>query len=308
VGEAAMESLAAERERGGAYKSPVDFARRMDGRQINRRQLENLVKAGAFDSIEPNRGRLFKNIETLTRLAAAEAEQRESNQINMFGGPSEIPIKLENAPDWSSQDRLSHEFDAIGFYLSAHPLDAFAKSLKRLGVLKSTELVRHLKSGGKGRVKLAGSILSKQERTSAKGSRFAFLQLSDAAGMYEITCFSEVLSASRDLLDAGGPLLVEVDARLEDDQLRLTCQHISSLDQEAAKASAGVKIHIRDTHPIAPLQSLISSTPRGRNRIAIVSLLGSREVEVGLKDGVQLSPKFLSTLRSLPGVAEVEEI
>lgn len=308
VGEAAMRTLVAERDRTGPFKTPVDFARRMDGKQINRRQLENLVKAGAFDSVDPNRGRLFKNIETLTRLAAAEAEQRESNQINMFGGAAEVPVKLENAPDWSSQDRLSHEFDAVGFYLSAHPLDAFAKSLKRLNVVKSTEVARHLRSGGKGRVRLAGSVLSKQERTSAKGSRFAFLQLSDAAGMYEITCFSEVLSASRDLLEAGGPLLVEVDARLEDDQLRLTCQSIASLDQEAARASAGVKIHIRDTHPIAPLQSLISTTPKGKNRIAIVSLLGAREVEIGLKEGIQLSPKFLSSLRSLPGIAEVEEI
>ena len=308
VGAEAMKNLVIERENGGPFKTVVDFAQRMDGRQINRRQLENLVRAGAFDSIESNRGKLFHNVETLTRLAAAAAEQRESSQITLFGGAAEPPVKLDNAPDWSQQERLSQEFDAVGFYLSAHPLDAYAKGLKRIGVIKSTELLKHLKSGGKGRVKMAGTLLSKQERTSAKGNRFAFIQFSDASGMFEVTCFSEVLAASRDVLDAGGALLVEVDAKVEDDQLRLMCQHVSSLDAEVAKAAAGIKIHIRDPQPLLQLRSLISSEPKGRNRIAIVSLLDTQEVEVGLKECIQLTPNFLSSLRSMPGVVEVEEI
>ena len=308
VGEAAMKALVQEREANGPYKSPVDFAKRMDGRQINRRQLENLVRAGAFDSIESNRGKLFRNVETLTRLAAAEAEQRESSQIALFGGAAEPPVKLENAPDWSQQDRLQQEFDAIGFYLSAHPLDAYAKGMKRIGVIKSTEVIKHLKNGGKGRVKMAGTILSKQERTSAKGNRFAFIQFSDAAGMFEVTCFSEVLAASRELFDQGGALLIEVDAKVEDDQLRLMCQHVSSLDAEVAKAAAGIKIHIRDTQPIPQLKSLIGTAAKGRNRIAIVSHLETREVELSLKEGIQLSPHFLSSLRSMPGIVDVEEI
>ena len=186
--------------------------------------------------------------------------------------------------------------------------DAYAKGLKRIGVIKSTELLKHLKSGGKGRVKMAGTLLSKQERTSAKGNRFAFIQFSDASGMFEVTCFSEVLAASRDVLDAGGALLVEVDAKVEDDQLRLMCQHVSSLDAEVAKAAAGIKSHIRDPQPLLQLRSLISSEPKGRNRIAIVSLLDTQEVEVGLKECIQLTPNFLSSLRSMPGVVEVEEI
>ncbi len=119
-------------------------------------------------------------------------------------------------------------------YMSAHPLDAYARSMKRLGVLKFMELPRHLQSGGKGQVKLAGSLLSIQERVSAKGSRYAFLEFSDASGKFEVVCFSEVFGVSCELLDAGGPLLIEVDAKLEDGQLRLTCQRVSSLDVEAS--------------------------------------------------------------------------
>jgi DNA polymerase III subunit alpha len=307
VGEGAMKALVEERDRNGPFRDLGDFARRMDTKMLNRRQLENMVKAGAFDGLEKSRGKLFKNADTLTRYAASEAEVRASDQINMFGGASAPGLKLENGPDWSPHERLTQEFEAIGFYLSAHPLDAYAKSMKRLNVLKITELPRHLQAGGKGRVRLAGSLLSKQERTSAKGSRYAFLQLSDASGMFEVTCFSEVLSASRELLEEGGPLLLDVDARLDDEQLRLTCQKIASLDQEAAKAAAGLRIFIQDESPIKSLSTLMEGVPKGRNRIAIVAQMGSREVEVGLK-GVAISPKFMSALRSIPGIAEVEEI
>lgn len=228
--------------------------------------------------------------------------------MSLLGGNVAPPPKLENASDWSPHEKLTQEFDAIGFYLSAHPLDAFSKSLKRLGVLKISELPKHLQAGGKSRVKLAGSMLSKQERTSAKGSRYAFVTASDLSGMYEVTCFSEVLAASREILEAGGPLLFEVDARLEEEQLRLTCQRIASLDQEAAKAAAGLKIFIRDDAPIPTLVQLIAKEAKGRNRITIVSQLGTREVEVGLKNTISLSPGFMGALRSVSGVVDVEEI
>lgn len=309
VGEGACRSIAEERDRSGPYKDLWDFARRLDTKQLNRRQMENMVRAGVFDSLDRNRGKVFANCDSLLRYGASEAEKKNAPMADMFGAQDDAPNrKLDNAPDWSPHEKLTQEFDAIGFYLSAHPLDAFAKSLKRLGVLKVAELSKHLQAGGKSRVKLAGSVLSKQERTSAKGSRYAFITASDASGMFEVTCFSEVLSASREIIEAGGPLLFEVDARLEDEQLRLTCQRIASLDQEAARASAGVRIFIRDQAPIPTLAQLIAKEARGRNRVSIVSQLGTREVEVGLRNTITLSPGFMGALRSVSGVVDVEEI
>lgn len=228
--------------------------------------------------------------------------------MSLLGGSNAPTLKLENGPDWSPHEKLNQEFEAVGFYLSAHPLDAYAKSMKRLNVLKIAELPRHLQAGGKGRVRLAGSLLSKQERVSAKGSRYAFLQFSDASGMFEVTCFSEILATSRELLDAGGPLLIDVDAKLEEDQLRMTCQRIASLDQEAAKAAAGIRVIISDDSALKQLSDLINGEARGRNRVAIVARAGNREVELGLKSTITLSPKFMGSLRSIPGIAEVEEI
>src|SRR5208283_4918646 len=116
--------------------------------------------------------------------------------------------------------------------LSAHPMDAYGKSLKRLGVLKANELVRHLAAGGKSRVKLAGTLNAKQERISSRGSRYAFLSLSDASGLFEVMLFAELLATARDLLEPNTPLLVTVEARLDDEQLRLTAQQIESLDRQ----------------------------------------------------------------------------
>ena len=155
---------------------------------------------------------------------------------------------------------------------------------------------------------MAGTLLSKQERTSAKGNRYAFVNLSDSSGLYEATCFSEVLAASRELFDSGVPLLLEMDAKIEDDQVRLMCQHVTSLDAEVAKAAAGIKIHIRDAAPLTPLKSLIANAGKGRIQVIIVSKLDDREVEAELKEKIQMNSSFMSSLRSVPGIVEVEEI
>ncbi len=308
VGEGAMKALVAEREAKGLFKDLSDFARRMDPKAINRRQLENLVKAGAFDSLEKNRARLFKGIDIVLRNAQSAAEERNSAQVNLFGGIAQPKLILPAEPEWPMGEKLSQEFEAIGFYLSAHPMDAYATTLKRLQVLKATEIPRHLRLGGQGRIKVAGSVLAKQERTSARGSRYAFLSMSDASGIYEVTLFSEVLNVSRELLDSGQPLLLTVDARVDDEQLRLTGQAVESLDAAAAKTAAGLKIYIADECALSALQTLIGREARGRGKIILVPRFGNREVEIALKQTYSISPHTIGALRTIPGVVEVAEI
>src|SRR5260370_32983048 len=111
--------------------------------------------------------------------------------------------------------RLKQEFERMGFYLWSHPLDAYGRSLERVGVVRSAELPARVAMGGSTRFKLAGIVVGKKERTSARGNRFAFLQMSDASGFFEVTVFSEGLAQSRSLLEAGQPLLVHADPRRE---------------------------------------------------------------------------------------------
>jgi DNA polymerase III subunit alpha len=247
----------------------------------------------------------------MLRIANATANERGSNQSNLFGGGAGqgLRITVPHLPDWPLHERLGNEFEAIGFYLSAHPLDAYAKGLKRLGVIRSSELAARLTAGGGTRVKLAGTMIGKQERTSAKGNRFAFVQLSDAGGTYEITLFSEVLAVAREMLGAGKPLLVSADARMEEDSIRLLAQSITYLDDAAANAAAGLRVTINAPDALDGLKAAIAKERKGRGRISIVVDMGEeREVEIGLPGAYAISAITRSQLQTLPGVTEVLEI
>ncbi len=204
VGAQAMTDLIAERTRNGPYKDLFDFAVRLDTKSFNRRQFENLVKAGAFECLNPNRAQSFAAADLLLRQASRAAEERETRQESLFAGIAGLANggfaarpSLPIVADWPMVEKLQFEFDAIGFYLSSHPLDPYGKSLERAGILRWVDLPAAMAAGGSTRFKLAGIIIGRKERTSARGSKFAFLQLSDTTGVFEITLFSEVLATAR---------------------------------------------------------------------------------------------------------------
>ncbi len=167
-------------------------------------------------------------------------------------------------------EKLQHEFDAIGFYLSSHPLDAYGRSLDRVGVVRFVDLPARLAAGGSTRHKLAGIVVGKKERTSARGNRFAFVQMSDASGLYELTLFSEVLSQARQALDAGQPLLVTVDCQMQEDTIRLTAQRIEPLDGAVAHAAAGLRVFVGEPSALKPLRGIIGRDGPGRGRVSVV--------------------------------------
>jgi DNA polymerase-3 subunit alpha len=255
VGRDAMRQVVAERTANGPFKDLWDFAGRLDARQMNKRQMENLTRAGAFDGLNSNRAQVLDGVDLILRYAAAQANERGSDQASLFGGDDGVkqpPPKLPASPEWSLTDKLGHEFESVGFYLSAHPLDAYAKALAKQHVRSYAE-VRELAYSGK-RFKLAGTVLGKQERTSAKGSRFAFVQLSDPSGMYEIAVFSDLLAEKRDLLEPGALLLVEVDVRGDGDEARLTAQSIITVEQAAERAAGGIEVFLKDPSPLEAIQ------------------------------------------------------
>jgi DNA polymerase III subunit alpha len=311
VGAAAMDALVSERKQNGPFRDLFDFAQRVDAKGLNKRALEQLVKAGAFDSLEPNRARAFAGIEMVLRMAQAASNDRVSNQIGLFGqaGLTTKAPDLPKAGQWPIHQRLANEFEAIGFYLSAHPLDAYAKGLARLGAVKSSELAARLAAGGATRVKLAGTVIGKQERTSAKGNRFAFMQLSDTGGTYEITVFSELLSSSRDLIASGKPLLITADARIDEESIKLITQQIQPLDDAVAHAAAGLRIVIKEPGALDALKDVLARERKGRGRISVVADLGEdREVEVALPDAYMISAATRGVLLTVPGIVEVQEV
>jgi DNA polymerase-3 subunit alpha len=312
VGAAAMQAVIAERKAHGRFKDLFDFARRIDAKSFNKRQFESLVKAGAFDGLNPNRAQSFAACDLLLRYASVAASERESQQVSLFGGVDagiDQRPNLPVVPDWPSMERLQNEFDAIGFYLSSHPLDAYGKSLDRIGVVRFIDLAARLAAGGSTRHKLAGIVVGKKERTSARGNRFAFVQMSDMSGLYELTLFSEVLGQARQLLDAGQPLLVTVDCRAEEETIRLTAQKIEPLDGAVSHAAAGLRVYLGEQNAIKSLRSIIGRDGPGRGRVSVViGLEPTREVEIALPGAYKIGPGIRAAVKSLPGILDVHDI
>jgi DNA polymerase-3 subunit alpha len=311
VGAQAMRELVAERNANGSYKDVFDFARRLDTKSFNRRQFENLAKAGAFRSLNPNRAQTFAAAELLLRQASRAAEEREDGQHSLFAeidaGFAARP-SLPVVPDWPPVEKLQNEFEAIGFYLSSHPLDPYGKSLERAGILRWVDLPAALAANGNSRFRLAGIVVGRKERTSARGNRFAFVQLSDMTGVFEVTLFSEVLAQARTLLDSGQPLIVTVDVRNEEDSYRLTVQKIEPLDAVVAHVAAGLRVFVGETEALPKLRNLIGREMTGRGRITLVLDLPSREVEIDLPGGFRVDPRIRAAVKSLPGIVDVHDI
>ncbi len=310
VGESAMESLVAERGKGGPFASIQDFAKRIDTKAINKRLLENLTRAGALDGLEKDRAKLFHGIETVMRHAQASAEERNSNQVSLFGGADQAPDFTLGPPPrpWSKTEILNEEKAAIGFFLSAHPLDSYKTALERLSVVTSTDLVPYLQNGGQSPVRMAALIGGRKEKVGKNGSRYAFVTMSDAGGTYEAMFFSEVLSASRELLESGQPLLVSMDARLDGEQVRLNAQHVELLDNAVSKATKKVMIVFSDPVALPPVRQIISRDKAGHGRIVLVARTASQEIELPLSDGYQLAGATIGALKDTPGVLEVVEV
>ena len=308
VGAGAMEALVKERTRGGPFKSLMDFANRVDGGVINKRLLENLVRAGAFDTVHANRAQLLGGLEGVLRHAQSRASDRASKQVSLFGGegPS-LKLSLPDLPDWRPMEKLSNEFEAIGFYLSSHPLDAYSGTLQALDVTKARDLQALTAQDVTRPIRMAATVVSKRERVGKRGNKYAFIALSDDTGSFEVMVFSEVLSASRDLLDPGTPVLLTLDAQLEDEKLRLLASRIDSLEKAVAARVRNLRIRIESNVPMHELRDLLMADGRGKGRIVLSTRTKDMDVDVALPGTYAIQPKTLSGLNNIHGIAEIRE-
>jgi DNA polymerase-3 subunit alpha len=208
-------------------------------------------------------------------------------------------------------ERLKEEFDAIGFYLSAHPLDAYATALRRMNARTVSDVTADARSG---MVTMAGTVIDMRERTSQRGSRYAFVRFSDSTGVFEITVFSEVLAASRDDLEVGKSLLIKANIQVEGDSIRYTAHSLEPLDQVAANVGVCLRVFLDSGNSLAPLHDVLETSGdgkhgKGRGTVTLVSRIDSTtEVEIELPGRYPLPPTVLQSIRDVPGIAEVQEL
>jgi DNA polymerase-3 subunit alpha len=309
VGRHAVEHICAEREARGPFRDVSDFARRINPRLLNKRALETLAAAGALDELGLDRATAFANVDRMIAAGNRSLETSAEGQDDLFSGAEHIPppIELRAAKPWVPTDRLSREFEAVGFFLTGHPLDDYKDVLEALGAETWVELA------AKARLRrvvgtLAGTVIHARERQGKTGNAYAFVAFSDATGQFEAVVFSELLAASRSLLEPGTAVLLNVEAEADGENIKVRVQSIVSLDKAAEARHAGMKVYVDDTRALAPLAEQVGpGGGQGQFRL-VLRLDDSREVEFVLPQGIDATPKQRSALKLVEGVAAISAL
>src|SRR5690348_13831164 len=281
VGEKAMESLVEERERGGPFKSLEDFAARIDPRVLNRRQLESLAGAGAFDSVKSDRAAVFGGAETILAHAASAHEQRTSGQAGLFGASSAeaAPIRLPRDASWTLAQRMAAERDAFGFYFSAHPVDSAKHLLAAHKVKTFAELAEvRIAEGERVSATMAGLIEDTRWRTSARGRRYMMVTLSDSSGQFVATAFDDEATAALETAAKAGQcglLSVELDRRSGDETPRVTIKRVQPLTELAKRTRLQMTVRPADKSIAAKVSPELAAARGSNGVVRFVLPLGS---------------------------------
>jgi DNA polymerase III subunit alpha len=328
VGPQAIEQIVEERKK-GLFTSLADFASRVNPRAINKRIIESLAAAGAFDALEGNRARVFAGADAILAASQRSHEAQSIGQNDMFGNAADAPtIMLPQIEPWLPAERLRREYDAIGFFLSGHPLDDYATVLKRLRVQSWAEFSRAVKTGATaGRV--AATVVSRMERRTKTGNKMGIMGLSDPTGHFEAVLFSEGLAQYRDILEPGAAVLLQLGAELQGEDVRARVLHAEPLDDAAAKTQKGLRIFLRDTKSLesiakrlqgpegagagparAPQAKPIAAPLGGADGdVSLVLMLDlETEVEMKLPGRFKVSPQIAGAIKAVAGVVDVQTL
>ncbi len=304
VGEGQAEALVKAR---GAkrFRDLSDLAARLNPREVNKKVLEALAAAGGFDELERDRARVFAAVEPILALANRAQEESQLGQTALFGAAEPEALRLTNYENWSAEERLRREFEAIGFFISGHPLDAYQNVMKRLRVEVWARFAKQVKQGASAG-RLAATVLDRAERRTKSGSKMGIVTLSDPSGQYEAILFQEGLNQYRDLLEKGACVLVTLQANVEGEDVRARITAVEKLDEAAARIQKGLRIVLRNPAPLPRLSERLKGRPEGEVTLVLRLEAPEREVDIRLPGRYPVNPQASSTFKAIPGVAEVE--
>ncbi|MDB5436035.1 MAG: polymerase subunit alpha, partial [Phenylobacterium sp.] len=311
VGLQAMEHVVAVRREGGPFRDIFDFVERVDPKQVNRRTFETLARAGAFDSINPNRAQLVTAAEVLVGHGQALAADRAEGKRSLFGddaGGAHRP-RMPKADAWSPVDRLDEELAAVGFYLSGHPLDDMVEALRRRRTDLLTDAIAKAEAGAEA-LRMAGVVRRRQERAAqGSGEKFAFVTLSDPTGEYEVLFPPENWRRCRDQLEPGQAVSITVRARAKDGEVRFFGDSAEPVAKAVENVVAGLRVHLAPrSAEIDALKKRLENSPRGGEIVLVAPVGAGREVEVKLPGRFKLDGAVRGAIKTAPGVVFVEDI
>ncbi|MFM7028134.1 MAG: DNA polymerase III subunit alpha [Chakrabartia sp.] len=313
VGEGAMEQIVAERSAKGAFASLDDFADRISPRLVNRRQIESLAAAGAFDALEPNRAGVHAMAETILAVAASAEAARTSGQGGLFGGDDHKvdAIKLPANAHWSLADRMMQERESFGFYFSAHPVDRYRHVATAHGARTYAALCAQPAPADGARTGGVMAVLVEDVRwrTSARGRRYANCAMSDATGQFIASCFDEL--TAKELEEAAknnvcGLLTVELDRQPGEETPRITVKRLQPLEGLAANSRLKAVVRTSSQNALLALAALLGGESGGRGEIIVeAEVEGGRRATLRLGRTFALDADLAARIEAIDGVDDV---
>ena len=304
VGEHAVDELVTNRAVEGPFKSIWDFASRLSGKVMNKRLIEKLIMAGGFDEIEPNRKLLFDNLDTLLEYAATQRQAKEKQKISLFASsetsiqkPTLTPVKA-----WDQIEKLQNEHEALGLYLSSHPIQSYRSLFPHASTSQNIE------SRVDQTIQLLGVVTAKQSRTGKNGKKFAFLTLTDEFGTFEAALFGEKFREYADLIEAG--MLVKIAAKVRSSdggQNRLILESLTDITKTSAQTVKHIEINCQeetDWQKLKEIFSLLESNTGTEPRIIIQAPDNGYECHLGIK--VDAQSEQLEDIRQVSGVVSLK--
>ena len=312
VGMTAMEQVVEARRAGGPFLDLCDFLERIDPKSVNKRALENLARAGAFDRLHPNRAQIVAAADTLIAYAQAKAAERVSDQAMLFGGEDVAAgrPRLPRTETWAGPLQLDEELAAVGFYLSGHPLEDVIELLRKKRCVLCAEALS-LAEDGQEAFRMAGVVRRRQERASQSGEKFAFVSLSDPTGEYEVLFPPESLRRCREALEPGQAVILKVRAKAKDGEVRFFGDDAEPLDRAIESVAAALRVHLAPASAdMASLKKRLEPALNGKGgEVILVAGLGAgQEVELKLPGRFMLDAALRGALKTSPGVVYLEDV
>jgi DNA polymerase-3 subunit alpha len=311
VGLEAMKHLVAIREEGGPFRDIFDFVERIDPKQVNKRAIENLARAGAFDQIHKNRAQIVASADVLIAHAQSCHADRQGGQGGLFGSdPGAGRPRLAKTENWNQVDLLDEELSAVGFYLTGHPLEDVVGMLRRRRTSMLTEAMAQAEAGMEA-LRMCGVVRRRQERASQSGEKFAFVSLSDPTGEYEVLFPPESLRKCRDVLEPGKAVVIKVRAKARDGEVRFFGDDAEPIEKAIENVVAGLRVHLSPSATeIEALRRRLEPAQgqKGGEVTFVAAIGGGREIELRLPGRYTLDAALRGALKTAPGVALLEDV
>ncbi len=302
VGNESISNIIEERIKNGKFSSISNFIKRVNPKDINKLQLEGLVKAGAFDSLNKNRQSLFNSIPTLITKSKNIFENKTANQIDLFSDDMSGEEDFINAiEDWKFEERLSKEFESVGFFISDHPLNQFKEIFLDYKIISYQDFINDSENKDSN---IAATLLKIQERKTAKGTSYAILKLTDLSSVFELFIFSDILELNREILKEGNSLILTIIKSIsnEDNRFkRINVQKITSLKDLFNNPINEATFSLKSLKELDEISNFLSNL--GNTKINIKLRDNNLNLNFKLKNGRQLDRKTLNLIRNKEIVA-----